>query len=124
MIIYGSRGKTVAGQLAVKQNNLKEAAYIDQPAINDLYIVNVTEIFDNTDPKYKYGVMRVKHISSSRLELQVSTTAHNKVSGVRKGIRDKKASSDTCCENESMYMDISNRKEVKESGAIYSIKRI
>lgn len=108
----------------IEQDELKEAAYIDLPAINDLYIVNFTRIFNDTDPKYKYGVMRVKYLSSSQVELQVSTIAYNKTSGVQSDISDKKALLDTYYDNESIYMDISKLKEMKESGAIYSITRI
>ena len=75
----------------MKQDELKDAAYIEQPAINDLYIVNFTRIFNDTDPEYKYGVMRVKHLSSNQVELQVSTIAYNKTSGVQKDIRAEKA---------------------------------
>lgn len=109
---------------AVQQDNLREAAYIEQPAINDLYIVNFTKIFNDTDPKYKYGVMRVKHLSSSQAELQVSKIAYNKTSGVRKDISERKTSPDSYYDGKSLSMDISKLKGMKESGAIYSIERI
>lgn len=109
---------------AVQQDNMKEVAYIEQPAINDLYIVNFTKIFNDTDPTYKYGAMRIKQISATQAELQVSKTAYNKTSGVRKDIRERKTSSDAYYDGKPVYIDISKLKEMKESGAIYSIERI
>ena len=71
---------------SIQQDNIKEAAYIEQPAINDLYIVNFTKVFDDTDPDYSYGVLRVKYVSPNQVELQVSKMVYNKVSGVQKDI--------------------------------------
>lgn len=113
-----------AGAFAVQQDNIKEAAYIEQPAINDLYIVNFTKIFKDTDPKYKYGVMRVKNLASGQAELQVSNIAYNKKSGVRKDIRERKTSADSYYDDEPLYIDINGLKAMKESGAIYSVERI
>jgi len=109
---------------AIQQDNINEAAYIEQPAINDLYIVNFTKVFDDIDPDYSYGVMRVKHLSSSQVELQVSKIAYNKTSGVRKDIRKSKTSSDSYYDSEPFYIDINKLKGMKESGAIYSVERM
>ena len=108
---------------SVQQDNIKEAAYIEQPAINDLYIVNFTKVFDDTDPDYSYGVMRVKYLSSSQVELQVSKIAYNKVSGVQKDIRNSKTTPDSYYDGDPLYIEIDKLKEMKESGAIYSIDR-
>lgn len=109
---------------SIQQDNIKEAAYIEQPAINDLYIADFTKVFDDTDPDYNYGAMRIKQISSNQVELQVSKIAYNKVSGVQKDIREKKSMSDSYYDSESLYIDMSKLKEMKDSGAIYSIERI
>ncbi len=109
---------------SAQQDNIKEASYIGQPAINDLYIVNFTKLFTDTDPKYKYGVIRIKEISSGEVEFQVSKIAYNKTSGVRKDIRERKAFSDSYYDNKPLYIEIDKLKDVKKSGAIYSIERI
>lgn len=112
------------GVFTIQQDNAQEAAYINQPAVNDIYIVNFTKIFTDTDPKFKYGAMRVKYLSSTQIELQVSSMAYNKASGVLDDIRDKKSSSDSYYENELLYIDIDKLKEMKSTGAIYSVERI
>jgi hypothetical protein len=109
---------------AIQQENMEEVAYLEQPAVNDLYTVNFTKIFKDTDPEYKYGVIRVKHLSSEQAELQISNIAYNKTSGARKDIRKGETSSDSYYANESLYVDISKLKEMKESGAIFSVERI
>lgn len=108
----------------VQQDNAQEAAYIEQPAINDLYIVDFTKIFTDTDPKYKYGILRIKQISSGQAEFQVSQIAYNKTSGVRKDIREGKTSSDSYYDSEPFYIDISKLKTMKDTRAINSIERI
>jgi hypothetical protein len=109
---------------SIQQDNIKEAAYIEQPAINDLYIVNFTKVFDDADPDYSYGVMRVKHLSSNQVELQVSKIGYNKVSGVQKDIRNSKTTPDSYYDGDPLYIEIDKLKEMKESGAIYSVDRI
>lgn len=115
---------TLFGAFAIQQENIEEAAYIEQPAVNDLYTVNFTKIFNDTDPEYKYGIIRVKHLSSKQAELQVSNIAYNKASGARKDIRKGKTSTDSYYTKELLTVDISKLKDMKESRAIHSIERI
>jgi len=112
------------GAIAAQRDDMQDATYIEQPAINDLYIVNFTKVFNDTDSKHKYGVMRVKSLSSSQVEIQVSKIAYNKTSGVRKDIKERNTSADSYYDSELIYIDIGKLKEMKESGAIYSVERI
>jgi DNA-directed RNA polymerase subunit RPC12/RpoP len=109
---------------SVQQDGIQEAAYIEQPTINDLYVVDFTKIFTDTDPKYKYGLMRIKQISSGQVMFEVSQIAYNKTSGVRKDIRERKTSSDSYYDSEPFYIDISKLKAMKDTRAIKSIERI
>ena len=107
-----------------RQDNMKEAAYIEQPIINDLYIVNFNKIFSLSDKNYKYGAMRIKSIQSGQVELQISEIVYDKTSGVRKDIRERKTSMDAYYDSEPIYMDLDKLKTMKESGAIHSIERM
>ncbi|MGI0115609.1 hypothetical protein [Zooshikella sp. RANM57] len=112
------------GVYASHQSDVKETSMIEQPAVNDLYIVNFTKIFEDADTTYKYGVMRVDHLSSTQMELKISKMAYNKASGVRKDIRSHKALDDAYYDSEPFYIDISKLQAMKASGAIYSVERI
>ncbi|WP_432459306.1 hypothetical protein [Agarivorans sp. QJM3NY_25] len=109
---------------SLQQNGLQEVAYIEQPVINDLYIVNFTKIFTEADPKYKYGLIRIKQISVNKVTFQVSQVAYNKASGVRKDIEENKALADSYYDDEPLSFDIKQLKLMKDSGAIYSIERL
>lgn len=111
------------GVYSVHKDKLQEAAYIEQPLADDFYIVNYTKIFPDADQKYKYGLMRIKEVNSGRVEFQVSKIAYNKVSGARKDIRNRKASSDDYYDIEPYYMTVESLPQMRESGAIYSIER-
>ncbi len=114
---------TVFGIFSAYQDDVQEAAYIEQPAVNDIYIVDLTKIFDNMDKKYRYGAMRIKQISSGQVEFQVSTIAYNKASGVRKDISAGKASADSYYDSEPLFVDLEKLKDIKSAGAINSIER-
>lgn len=111
------------GAYLAQQEDIKEAAYIEQPALNDLYIVDFTKIFTDVDPGYKYGLMKIHQISADQAEFQVSKLVYNKTSVVRKDIRDGKTYSDSYYDDESLYVDIGNLQSMMDSGAIYSIER-
>lgn len=113
----------VVGVLAVKQTNVQEAKYIEQPIENDLYLVNFEGIYPDTDPVYKYGLMRIKKVYSDQIEFQVSSIAYNKMSGVRKDIREYKTSEDSYYDETTLYLDAEEVKNMKESGTIQSIER-
>lgn len=108
---------------SVKQDNTKQAQYMNQPALYDIYVVDFTKVFNNTDPEYKYGAMRIKNLSSRHIEFQISQTVYTTTSGVTQDIRDNKTSFDSYYYEKLMSVNISAIKEMKESGAISSIKR-
>ena len=112
------------GMYEVEKTNIRENTYIEQPAINDLYIVNFNKIFTETDPKYKYGLMKIKKVSLGQVEFQVSKVIYNRASGVRKDIRERKTLSESYYEKDFLYIDIDKLKKMKDDGAINSIKRL
>jgi len=104
----------------IQQDSKQEAAYIAQPAVNDLYIVDLTKIFPDADSAYRYGLLRIKNTSGDQTEFSIGEMAYNKASGIRDDIRNNKTASDSYFEGESYSTTLS---ELKQSGAIYSIER-
>ncbi len=111
------------GFFSIQQKNAQDAAYIQNPQVNDIYIVNFQRLFKASDPEYKYGAMRIKEISAQGVELQLSAIAYNKTSGVQEDIDANKASVDTYYEDKTLQIDIAKLKGFKDSGVIYSVKR-
>ncbi|SDU03848.1 hypothetical protein [Halopseudomonas salegens] len=107
----------------VVEGDIREAGYIKQPAVNDLYLVDVTKIFPNSDPEYRYGLLRVNRVLPDQVEFSVSNLVYNELSGVRKDIREGKAAADDYYDSEPLYRDTSDIKRMKGSGAIRSIRR-
>lgn len=104
-----------------QRNSNLEDAYLAQPKINDMYIVNMHKIFPNTDKKYKYGLMRIRHIGATKVEFQVSKVVYNKTSGLRKDIRQGKASSADYYTDQPFIISLTM---LKKMGAIFSVKRL
>ena len=111
------------GVYAVQQDDAREATYIAQPAVNDYYVVNLTEMFDEVDAEYPYGLMRITDVSSTGIEMQVGNMAYNKASGVQKDIRQGKASADTYYGSDILLFELADLQQLKNSGAVYSIER-
>jgi hypothetical protein len=67
--------------------------------------------------------MKISSISLEKIKFKVSKKAYNKVSGVRKDIREIKTLSRSYYDKDFLYISISELKKLKDSGAIYSIDR-
>ena len=112
-------GLTYAGQ----QADVREATYITQPAVNDYYVVDFTEMYTEADSEYPYGLLRVANVSSGVVELQVGSMIYNRTTGVRSDIRDGKAAAENYYESETLHFGLAELQGLKESGAIRSIVR-
>jgi len=111
------------GAYAAQQDNAREATYAAQPAVNDYYVVKLTEIFEEVDAEYPYGLMRITDVSSTGIEMQVANVAYNKASGVKSDIRQGKASADTFYGRETLVFELADLQHLNNSGAVYSIER-
>jgi DNA-directed RNA polymerase subunit RPC12/RpoP len=109
---------------SVQQDSVQERTYIEQPAINDLYIVDFTKIFEGFDSEYNYGIMRIKNISSGQVEFQISQNTYSNPSAVLKDIRERKITADSYADNKYWTLDVSKLKVMKETKAIDSIERL
>ncbi len=116
-------GLLLFGGYMVHRSNLRDISYIQQPVLHDLYVVNFNKIFSHSDPKYKYGIIRVKQIAPDQIQFQISKIAYNKTSGARKDIRERKANSDSYYKNDTVSLSREKLKKLKQTGAISTIKR-
>ena len=106
-----------------QQVDAREATYIAQPAVNDYYVVDLREIYTEADAEYPYGLMRVSDVSTSGIDVQVGSMIYNMASGVKQDIRDGKAAADDYYESETIFFELAELQDLKQSGAIHSIVR-
>ena len=106
------------------QDDAREATYVAQPAVDDYYVVDLTEIYLDADAAYPYGLMRITDVSSTGIEMQVANIVYSKASGVKKDIREGKAATDTYYDSEKIIFELADLQELRNSGAIYSIERL
>lgn len=76
-------------QSVSEEREEKHLSYIESPAVNDLYSVDYTKIYEESDKEFKFGVMKVTSISPVGVEVLLSEIVYDKKSGVRKDIRKK-----------------------------------
>ena len=112
-------GLTYAG----KQVDAREDTYIAQPAVNDYYVVDFREIYIEADADHPYGLMRVSDVSTSGIEVQIGNMIYNMASGVKQDIRDGKAAADDYYEPETIFIELAELQDLRNSGAIHSIER-
>jgi hypothetical protein len=115
----------LAGSLTLLnvERSKKEAAYLANPAVNDYYIVKLTEMFEGQDAGYPYGVMKVQSIEDDELALQVGTYGYSEFSGARQAITKRETAKDGYFSEEMLYVATGGLQELKSDGAIRSVKR-
>lgn len=101
----------------------EETAFLAQPAVHDYYIVDLSKIFENSDPEYPYGLLRINDIHSTEVEMQIGSVVYNKGSGFWQDIREGKAAVDSYYEPGSIVFEIAELQAYQDNGAIYSIER-
>ena len=69
------------------RDNLNDLAYIEQPAENDLYVVDLTKLFEEQEPTFKYGIMRIKNLTATQVELQTSQHSYDRLDGADKSLK-------------------------------------
>lgn len=102
----------------------KELAFIENPAINDKYLVDFTKLNTDADKTYKYGILKVISIQSNGVEVVVSELAYDKKSGVRKDLKDGKADKPEYYPSESFLIETNYLIELKNTDSIFEVSRI
>ena len=111
------------GMYSAERDRVQEVAYIDQPALDDYYIVDYTKMFEDADPEYSYGVMRITAVEGDEIAFQLSNYSYNIPSGVREDIRDGEAGQDDYYGEDEVWFYKTSLTEMQDDGTIYSIER-
>ncbi|MFO6425233.1 hypothetical protein [Motilimonas sp. KMU-193] len=105
------------------QTNAQEMAYIESPAVNDIYSVDFTKLFTESDEKFKYGTLLVVDVKQDGVEVLASDMAYDGKSGVRKDIRKGKASAKSYYSGESFFISTQFIQELKNTGGVFQVSR-
>ncbi|MFC1578978.1 hypothetical protein ACFL3Y_01155 [Pseudomonadota bacterium] len=98
-------------------------AFVKAPMINDLYLADFSEIFEDSDKEFKFGVMKVTAVNVDDVEIEVSATVYEKKSGLRRDISNGKADAQGYFAEGRVGFTKKELMELKELGAIFSVSR-
>ncbi|MZR63111.1 hypothetical protein [Alcanivorax sp. DP30] len=110
-------------QIQTAKTDAKEMAFIESPAVNDVYSVDFTEIFTDTDQKFKYGTLKVVEVKSDGVEVLASEIAYDGKSGVRKDVREGKANNQGYYSGEPFFIPRQYIIELKNQDGIFQVSR-
>lgn len=105
-----------------QQDEQLEYAYVQEPVVNDLYIMDFTEVFEEADPEYKFGVMRVVSVDDSDVEVSVSNYSYDRSYIKAVDLRNDMASADFFAE-ETLFIDRESLLSLQEDGTIRDVRR-
>lgn len=113
----------VAAGVVVTQEQNREAAWLQDPAVNDIYVVDLTKVYEDANTKYPYGAMKVAELSGSGVEMQISTIIYDMASGVSDAIDDGEVRTDDYFDASTVFLAFDQLQAMKDNGAIHSIVR-
>ncbi len=105
------------------ETDAKEMAFIESPAVNDVYSVDFTEIFTDTDEKFKYGTLKVVEVKPDGVEVLASDIAYDGKSGVRKDVREGKVNNQGYYSGEPFFISKQYVIELKNQDGIFQVSR-
>jgi hypothetical protein len=109
---------------AVANRSQRGAAdrYLQAPAINDRYLMDVAKLTHSTDGEAKFGVMRLKAVTDGMAEFQLSKNVHKYQSDARVDLSGK-ATADEYYLDRTMTMPIAKLGELRADGTLIDIER-
>jgi hypothetical protein len=120
MILFALGG----GLLASMEKEKNNQAYVQTPNISDIYVVNTNIILKDSNSAHSYCAFRVKNISQTRVEFELSSVCYNKSKGVDRDITAGKARVATYYDKETIFVPLSELKTWRAKGAIIDIYRL
>lgn len=98
-------------------------AYLETPKVNDVYAVDLSKIFDNEDPIFKYGTLQVITVMDSQVEVRSSSHAYDGKRGVRKDLKNDTAKQPDYYGSQVSLMSIRELLAYYKEDAIYAVHR-
>ncbi|MGI9304442.1 MAG: hypothetical protein ACR2RB_17315 [Gammaproteobacteria bacterium] len=114
-VIFGAAVFVIGAYLG-EPDRIQDSAQIDQPVIDELYLVDFSELFDDTDPVYRYGVLKVTEVGARDIEFLVSKLAYNQLAGPRSDIEYSETNLRSYYESEPVRVDRGKLTQMRESG--------
>ncbi len=101
----------------------RNAEYIAAPAVNDLYLIDQEPIFDDVNPEYSYGALKVIAVSESGVTTVASEYSFGGKSDIRKDRRDGGLSKNSDFSEQEIQFSFDELNEYLENQAIYEVIR-
>jgi len=98
--------------------------YLAAPAVGDLYVVKLARFAGSAEPKYPYGVLRVKAVSGDKLELELGRYGYTGSSGAEKAIRASKHREPDYFTPQPLFVLVPELAPLKAQGHIQAVKRL
>jgi len=99
-------------------------AYLAAPAVGDLYVVKLARFAEGTEPRYPYGVLRVKAVAAGKLELELGRYGYTGSSGAEKAIRASKHREPDYFTAQPLFLPVPELAPLKAEGHIQAVKRM
>ena len=100
-----------------------ELAYANAPEVNDIYLADLSELFELNDAKFKFGAMKVVEVIGDDVYVVVSLDAYDGKSGPRKDHTSGDLNRSDYFSEESVDFSIEEIVALKSDKTIYQIYR-
>jgi hypothetical protein len=106
-----------------REKSRREAAFLERPAVGDLYVVTLPKLFGKADAAHPYGILKVASVAEGRVEVVVANVAWDRAAGPRKAIRQRETDRPDYFDPATRTFEAAELKQLKAGGALQEVTR-
>jgi hypothetical protein len=103
--------------------NHREDAWLNQPAVNDIYEVDLARMTTNPQASVMYSTLEVVRVSGDTVDARLPKTYFNQMSGVTSAVSDGRAKSPDFYGDKVLSFQLAALQKMREDGTIISVDR-
>lgn len=98
-------------------------ALLAAPQVNDVYLVDFSEIYEDSDETYRYGALKVVDVVDREVVMVPSEMGYNLRKGPREAFASGEMDKPAYFLEQPLYIDTDGLLDLHEKGGIYSVIR-
>jgi hypothetical protein len=121
--VGGLGALAVMGSVASAAQGQREATWLDRPAVNDVYEVDLTKLVKTPEASQMYSALEVVRVSGDAVDVRVPKGYFKSLGGVSAAVSDGRARSPDFYEDRIATYSVAALHRMKQDGVIVSVER-
>ncbi len=121
--VGGVAALAVMGSVASATEGQRQDAWLNQPAVNDVYEVDMTKLESKPEATEMYSTLEVARVSGGTVDVRIPKGYFKTLRGVSAAVSDGRAKSPDFYEPQVVTYSLATLHKMRQDGAIVSVER-